>query len=95
MAYLDISSLVVSANRPISEWLMNAIKNNSDYEKSILTNGASAPQDITSKFVSLTGSLTVNNNGSVGGSLSCNNVSTPLWVQGLNYKRDLLTLNEW
>ncbi len=70
MPWVVIAAGDVDAKSPVSDSLTGDIKNDLDYLKSTLTDGASAPQDLTVNKVTLKGTGTafqLDNDGNVDG----------------------------
>lgn len=79
MAWRTIPSTATNLYSTVSEILAQAMRLNSDWLKSALTDGASAGQEITGSRATLAGTgvaLTVTYNGTIGGTLSANVLTT-------------------
>ena len=81
MAWKVIPASSVDVDSPVSTTLMNWLRNNFNYLKSVLTDGASAPQGISTSTLTTSGDLIV------GGAMNFNGTDINA-SQALNWNAD-------
>lgn len=91
MAWTAIPDGDRDAKSPVSDALFQKVDENLDYLKSVLTDGAAAPQDITVKGAEVTGDLVADQDVQVDGNMNVDGTLTTgvffsseqrLWMSG-------------
>jgi hypothetical protein len=79
MPYTAIVSTDVDAKSPITDDLMGDLAANDAYLKSVLTDGASAPQAISTSSLTTSGNATINGTLTVGAFFSSEQILFLYW----------------
>lgn len=68
--WIDMDDARVATDAPVSTDLMTDLTVNENYLKAVLTDGAAAPQSISTKNITANGTLTVTSTALIGGKLT-------------------------